>query len=159
MVERRADPVGQAVFVPHAPVVRRARAAAPAAPAAPAALPVPVVPRSAGAGAVLYSVPTPTNLGSAPAIQVLNKSAFATSWSGLTYSMVDIPLRHGNIRLTGFNATITCNERGGGDISAIAAFIRKHFRLGGVIDGRRHTSAELTHHIIHNLPGRFEIQS
>ena len=163
--EKEAEEKEEApVYPAFGPEVLLAAAPIPAAPipaAAPVALPVPVpvIPRAAGAGAVLYSVPTPTNLGSAPAVNVLNKSAFATSWSGLAYSMVDIPLRHGNMRLTGFSATITCNNRAGGDISAIAAFIRKHFRLGGVIDGRRYSSADLTHHIIHNLPGRFEIQS
>ena len=117
---------------------------------------------SAGRVAVLYSAPPAPDLGSAPAVHVLNKSAFATSWAGLAYSMLDIPLRHGNIRLTGFTATITCSVNGKqarGDISAIADFIRKHFRLGGVIDGRRYSSGGLTRHIIHNLPGRFVVKS
>ena len=154
-------PIPGGAHVPVPAVIPLAAAPIPAPPVAPVA-PVPIIPYGAGRVAVLYSAPPAPDLGSAPAVHVLNKSAFATSWAGLAYSMLDIPLRHGNMRLTGFTATITCSVNGKqarGDISAIADFIRKHFRLGGVIDGRRYSAGGLTRHIIHNLPGRFVIKS
>ena len=93
-------------------------------------------------------------------MNVLNGDVFATSWRGLTFSLIDLPLRYGNIRVTGQSATIRCSVSGKkarGDITKITRFVKKHFRLGGRIDGRRMTSQWLIRHIVSNLPGIFDI--
>ena len=90
---------------------------------------------------------------------VLSGEAFATSWNGLGY-MVDLPLQNGGIRLAGHSASIVCNtsgKRAKGDIAAIVKFIKKHFRLGGRINGVHKTSQGLIRYIIGHLPGRFDI--
>ena len=100
-------------------------------------------------------------LGGAPAIGVLAGDAFATSWRGLTFSLIDISLQYGNIRVNGHSATIRCSVSGKKarhDIHTISKFIKKHFRLGGRIEGRRMTSQWLVRHIISNLPGIFAIE-
>ena len=105
------------------------------------------------------------NLGAAPAINVANnpvQPVFSTTWAGLTFTMVDIQLQHGMIRATGHSATITCEKRGAaakGDINEITKFIKKHFKLGGTLDGRRMTSQRLIRTIISELPGTFDIQA
>ena len=104
------------------------------------------------------------NLGAAPVINVANNLAhptFSTTWDGLTFSMVDIQLQNGMIRATGHSATITCGKRGAaakGDIREIAKFIKKHFKVGGTLDGRRMTSQRLIRTIVANLPGTFVIK-
>ena len=102
----------------------------------------------------------PVNLGAAPVINVANQEYFGTTWAGLTIAMTDIPLRHGFIRVNGHSTTITCEKRGAaakGDISQISKFIKKHFKRGGVLEGRKMTSQRLIRTIISNLPGTFEI--
>ena len=100
-------------------------------------------------------------MGIAHPVGVLSGEAFATSWNGLGY-MVDLPLKNGGMRLTGDFATIVCSANGiraKGDISAIAKFIKKHFRLGGRINGVHMSSQGLVRHIVSHLPGRFDISS
>ena len=118
------------------------------------AAPVPIVPP----GAVLPLIQG-VNLGIANPVGVLSGEAFATSWNGLGY-MVDMPLKHGGIRLAGYSASIVCNtsgKRAKGDIASIVKFIKKHFRLGGRINGTRKSSQGLIRYIVGHLPGRFEI--
>jgi len=76
--------------------------------------------------------------------------------------MVDIALPHGMIRVRGHSAVIVCETRGAkakGDIRAITRFIKKHFKLGGVLGGRRMTSQRLIRTIIGELPGTFDIST
>ena len=118
-------------------------------------IPVPIVP----AGAVLPPV-VPVVLGVAPVINVANNEYFGTTWAGLTIAMTDIPLRHGFIRVNGHSTTITVEKRGRaakGDISQISRFIKKHFKHGGVMDGRKMTSQRLIRTIVSKLPGTFQI--
>ena len=128
-----------------------------------ARIPAPMVPRArARMGGPPALVP---HLGAAPVINVANSPVhpvFSTTWAGLTFSMVDIQLQNGIIRATGHSATITCEKRGSaakGDISEITKFIKKHFKLGGTLDGRRMTSQRLIRTIVSNLPGTFAIQA
>ena len=96
----------------------------------------------------------------APAIAVGNNQYFATSWSGLVFSMADISLPHGTIRFAGQTATIQCAKRGAaarGDIAQISKFIKKHFKLGGYLEGRKMTSQRLIRYIVSHLPGTFHI--
>ena len=98
----------------------------------------------------------------APAIAVGNNQYFATSWSGLVFSMADISLPHGTIRFAGQTATIQCAKRGAaarGDIVSISKFIKKHFKLGGFLNQRKMTSQRLIRYVISNLPGTFVITS
>jgi hypothetical protein len=116
--------------------------------------PVPVVPRNA----VLPEYFHP-NLGVANPVGVLRGEAFATNWNGLGYE-ADIALKNGGITLLGNSATITCQARGKrakGDISRISKFIKKHFKLGAYLNGRKMSAQRLIRYIVENLPGRFLI--
>ena len=125
-------------------------------PAAQLGVPPPIVPRNA----VLPRF-VGVNLGIANPVGVLRGEHFATSWDKLGYE-ADIPLKNGGITLLGNSATITCQARGKrakGDISRISKFIKKHFKLGAYLNGRKMSAQRLIRYIIENLPGRFLISS
>ena len=118
--------------------------------------PVRIVPRNA-----ILPVFAGVNLGVANPVGVLRGDAFATSWDKLGYE-ADIPLKNGGIQLLGNSATITCQARGKrakGDISRITKFIKKHFKLGAYLNGRKMSAQRLIRYIVENLPGRFLISS
>ena len=120
------------------------------------AIPVPVGPLNAVLPAFAG-----VNLGVANPVGVLRGDVFATSWDKLGYE-ADIPLKNGGIQLLGNSATITCqarDKRAKGDISRIAKFIKKHFKLGAYLNGRKMSAQRLIRYIVDNLPGRFLITS
>ena len=119
---------------------------------------VPIIPINPPAPAPINQV----NLGPAPAVNVANRAVFHTSWDDLTISLVDIALKNGNIRVTGGSATIRCSKSGKqakGDIVKISRFIKKYYKLGGYLDGRKMSSQRLTRHILSKLPGIYTITS
>ena len=168
-----APPVRPAAFGGRArtPSPPRAPPRAPRAPQAPVlayqlvGLPqfmpaVPIVPQVQGH--IQPPAALAPQMPAAPAIAVGNNQYFATSWSGLVFSMADISLPHGTIRFAGQTATIQCAKRGAaarGDIVSISKFIKKHFKLGGFLNQRKMTSQRLIRFVISNLPGTFVITS
>ena len=118
----------------------------------------PIIPLNAPAPQPFNQV----NLGLAPAVNVANREVFQTSWDDLTISLVDIALKNGNIRVTGGTATIRCSKSGKqakGDIVKISRFIKRYYKLGGYLDGRKMSSQRLIRHILTKLPGIFTITS
>ena len=78
------------------------------------------------------------------------------------FSMIDISIPHGTIRVAGQTATIQCHARGAaarGDIAEISKFIKKNFKLGGYLQGRKMTGQRLIRYIVGHLPGTFVITS
>ena len=95
-------------------------------------------------------LPPVANYGFAPAVNVANNPIFHTSWNDTVIALVDIPLKNGNIRVTGGNATIRCGKSGKqakGDIVKITRFIKRYYKLGGFLDGRKMSSQRLIRHI------------
>ena len=122
--------------------------------------PLPIVPLAPGI--VAPPLGLAPHMPAAPVIAVGNNQYFATSWSGLVFSMIDISLPHGTIRVAGQAATIQCAKRGAaarGDIAQISKFIKKHFKLGGFLNQRKMTSQRLIRYIVGHLPGTFVITS
>ena len=107
-------------------------------------------------------LPPVANYGFAPAVNVANNPIFHTSWNDTVIALVDITLKNGNIRVTGGNATIRCSKSGKqakGDIVKITRFIKRYYKLGGFLDGRKMSSQRLIRHILSKLPGIFSIRS
>ena len=115
----------------------------------------PIVPRNAR-----LQIPNRFRAPRSQTVNVLNNRVFSTKWGPLENSFATEALRNGSIELRGNTATISCSKAGKvakGDIHSITKFIKKRFRLGGVLNGSKMSSQQITHNIIANLPGTFQV--
>ena len=136
-------------------VIERPKTYSETVPMVPLGPKTPIVPRNAR-----LQIPHRFRAPRSQTVNVLNNRVFSTKWGPLENSFATEALRNGSIELRGNAATISCSKAGKvakGDIHSITKFIKKRFRLGGVLNGSKMSSQQITHHIIANLPGTFQV--